>query len=113
MKEQGESGYTQPAGRRPDRNQPARNQPARNQSIRPGPVAGDRLDRRTFSSWPLLATVGAAFSGLFGLAAMMIDVLFEGSATFSTGTAVVMFAAFVGFLVVVGIVRRDMDIAPD
>lgn len=76
-------------------------------------IAGDHLDRRTFSSWPLLVALAAAFSGLFGLAALMIDVLFEGSATFSRSTAVLMFAAFVGFLLVVGIVRRDMDIAPD
>lgn len=91
-----------------DRRRPASNQPDRRR-----PVLGDGLDRRTFSSWPLLVAVGAAFSGLFGLAAMMIDVLFDGSVTFTRGTAVVMFAAFVGFLVVVGFVRRDMNIAPD
>lgn len=73
----------------------------------------DRLDRRTFSSWPLLITLAAAFSGLFGIAALMIDVMFEGSASFSRGTALVMIAAFVGFMIVVGIVRRDMGIARD
>ncbi|NNF03314.1 MAG: hypothetical protein HKN17_02505 [Rhodothermales bacterium] len=76
-------------------------------------IAGDRLDRRTFSSWPLLIAMAAVFSGLFGLAAVLIDVLFDGVAEFSRGTAVVMFTAFVGFIVVVGIVRSDMDIASD
>lgn len=76
-------------------------------------IAGDRLDRRTFSSWPLLITFGAAFSGLFGLASMLIDKLMGGSASFSGSTVIIMLAAFVGFLLVAGMVRRDMDIVQD
>lgn len=90
-----------------------RSEDPRDRTSRRNPVAGDGVDRRTFSSWPLLVLIATAFSGLFGLAAMMIDVLFDGSATFTRGTAALMFAAFVGFMVVVGIVRRDMEIAQD
>jgi hypothetical protein len=78
-----------------------------------GPESHDRLDRHTFSSWPLLVGLATGFSALFGLAAVLVNVLVPGRSLITGSVILVAACTFVGFLLVVRLVRRQMKIVPD
>ena len=64
------------------------------------------FDEPLFRSWPRLFGGAALFALLFATAALMVEVLFEGSARLTSGVVGFGIAAFVGFVAVALLVRR-------
>ena len=67
------------------------------------------LDDAMFKSWPMILASACLFSILFGLAAAMVDFLFDGELKLSGRVFSFSTLAFFGFVGVALRLRRDHD----
>ncbi len=64
------------------------------------------FDDRAFRTWPLVFAGAIVFGILFGFAAALADLLFDGKLHLTPRTAAFALAAFAGYVTVAALIRR-------
>ncbi|WP_456430003.1 hypothetical protein [Rhodocaloribacter sp.] len=64
------------------------------------------FDDRAFRTWPLIFAGALMFGALFGFAAVLADLLFDGVLHVTPHTAAFALLAFAGYVGVAAIIRR-------
>ncbi|GIV59433.1 hypothetical protein GQ464_005800 [Rhodocaloribacter litoris] len=67
------------------------------------------FDDRAFRTWPRVITVALTFAFLFGLIAVLSDLLFDGVLRLSPRALGFGLLAFIGYLGVAGLIRSRME----
>lgn len=64
------------------------------------------FDDHAFKSWPLIIGGALLFGGLFGVVALLSEVVFEGALRLTSSVVGLSLAAFIGYLGTAFILRR-------
>lgn len=65
------------------------------------------FDDHAFQSWPLIVGGALLFGGLFGVVALLSEVVFEGAPRLTANVVGLSLAAFIGYLGTAFILRQD------